>query len=107
MRLNPLYPVSYPAVLADALLRQGRLKEARDLLAEIVRRNPIYISAHLLLAGVHGETGDLEKAREAVREVLRINPAYRLSMARRFYLSSDTERQQRFVSVLESAGLPE
>ena len=106
MRLNPLYPVSYPAVLADALLRQGRLKEALDVLTEIVRRNPIYISAHLLLAGAHGAT-DVEKAREAVREVLRINPAYRLSMARRFYLSSNHERQEQFVSALQAAGLPE
>ena len=57
--------------------------------------------------GLHGHAGDWEKAKAAVAEVLRINPAYRLTAARRFYLSSDQARQGRFVDLLREAGLPD
>ena len=107
MRLNPLYPVNYLAVLGDALLHQGRNAAALNVFAELVRRNPNFISAHLHLAGLYGEAGEAEQAREEVGEVLRINPAYRLSHASRFYLSSDMRRKERFLDALRRAGLPE
>ena len=107
MRLNPFYPVNYLAVLADALVHQGRDTEALEVLASLVKRNPNYISAHLHLAGLHGQAGNWDAARAAVAEVQRINPAYRLEMARRFYLSADEERQERFVAALRTAGIPE
>jgi tetratricopeptide (TPR) repeat protein len=107
MRLNPFYPVNYLAALADALVHQDRRSEALDVLGTIVKRNPNYLSAHLHLAGLHGHAGDWEKAKAAVAEVLRINPAYRLTAARRFYLSSDQARQGRFVDLLREAGLPD
>ena len=52
MRLNPFYPINYLAVLADALVHQGRSQEALDVLDELVRRQPNYISAHLHRAGL-------------------------------------------------------
>jgi tetratricopeptide (TPR) repeat protein len=107
MRLNPIYPVNYLAVLADALVNQGRGEEALEVLATLIERNPKYISAHLHLAGLYGAGGNIDAARSAISEVLRINPAYRLGMARRFYLSSDKDRQERFLEALRMAGLPE
>ncbi|MGY8679370.1 tetratricopeptide repeat protein [Bradyrhizobium sp. UFLA05-153] len=107
MRLNPFYPVNYLAVLGDALVHQGKSKEALDAFGELVRRNPNYISAHLHLAGLYSVSGKLEFARNEVAEVLRINPAYRASMASSFYLSSDESRKQKFLDALRAAGLPE
>ena len=107
MRLNPFYPVNYLAVLADALVHQGRSQEALDVLDELVRRQPNYISAHLHRAGLYGSLGELEPARAAVAEVLRINPQYRLTAAASFYLSSDEKRKRVFLDSLRKAGLPE
>jgi len=107
MRLNPFYPVNYLAVLADALVHQGRNREAVDVLGQIVSRSPNFISAHLHLAGLYDQSGEKENAQKEVAEVLRINPAYRLTMARRFYLSSDERRKKGFIDALREAGLPE
>jgi adenylate cyclase len=84
MRLNPFYPINYLTILADALIHLGRNAEAIEALEQVVRRNPDFISAHLHLAGLFGQSGEKDKAQKAVAEILRINPAYRLGMARRF-----------------------
>jgi hypothetical protein len=107
MRLNPFYPVNYLAALADALVHQDRRSEALDVLGTIVKRNPNYLSAHLHLAGTPRACRRLGEGKGCVAEVLRINPAYRLTAARRFYLSSDQARQGRFVDLLREAGLPD
>src|SRR5215207_6731863 len=107
MPLNPHHRVNYLAVLADSLVHQNRNREALDVLADTVKRNPNYISAYLNLVGLHAQARDRENARDAIGHVLRINPAYRLAMARQFYLSSDKELQERFVSALRLAGPPE
>ena len=107
MRLNPLYPVNYLAVLGDALVHQGKSAEALEALTELVRRNPKYVSAHLHLAALYSERGETEKAQTEVTEVLRINPLYRLSMATNFYLSANADRKAAFVNALRRAGLPE
>jgi adenylate cyclase len=107
MRLNPFFPVNYMAVLADALVHQGRNQDALEVLDALVKRQPNYISAHLHLAGVHSALGDADKARSAVAEVLRINPQYRIAAAASFYLSSNEERKRAFLDSLRAAGLPD
>jgi adenylate cyclase len=107
MRLNPFYPVNYRAVLADALVHQGRNQEALEVLNELVKRQPNYISAHLHLAGVHSALGNSEAARAAIAEVLRINPQYRIAAAASFYLSSNENRKRTFLDSLRAAGLPD
>jgi len=107
MRLNPFYPVNYLAVLGDALVHQGKMDEALGPLSELVRRNPNYISAHLHLAALRSDRGEMDEAQREIGEVLRINPLYRLSMAKNFYLSADSDRKAAFVNALHRAGLPE
>ena len=107
MRLNPFYPVNYLAVLADALVHRGRSEEALDVLDELVKRQPNYISAYLHRAGLYSSLGEMEQARAAVAEVLRINPRYRVAAAASFYLSSDEKRKQAFLESLRAAGLPD
>jgi adenylate cyclase len=107
MRLNPLYPVNYLAVLGDALVHQGKSEEALLSLKELVRRNPNYISAHLHLAALYCDRSEMEEAQMQISEVLRINPLYRLSMAENFYISADASRKAAFVGALRRAGLPE
>ena len=107
MRLNPFYPVNYLAVLADALVHQGRSQEALEVLDELVRRQPNYISAHLHRAGLYSSIGEMNQARVAVAEILQINPQYRVAAAASFYLSSDESRKNAFLNSLRAAGLPE
>jgi len=106
MRLNPFYPVNYLAVLADALVHQARNDEALEVLKELVKRQPNYISAHLHMAGIYVALGQVERARAEVGEVLRINPQYRLAAAASFYLSSNEDRKRVFLESLRAAGLP-
>jgi adenylate cyclase len=107
MRLNPFYPVNYLAVLADSLVQQGRSQEALDVLDELVRRQPNYISAYLHRAGLYVALGNMEEARAAVAQLLRINPQYRVAAAASFYLSSDESRKRAFLDSLRAAGLPD
>jgi tetratricopeptide (TPR) repeat protein len=107
MRLNPFYPINYLAVLGDALVHQGKSREALDAFKEIIARQPNYVSAHLHLAALYSSQGEMAQAHAEVAEILRINPQYRVSAAASFYVSSDEGRRQMFLSHLRAAGLPE
>jgi adenylate cyclase len=107
IRLNPFYPVNYLAVLGDVLIQLGRSSEALTVFDEILRQQPNYISAHLHLAGLHGQLGDRMRARAAVAEVLRLDPNYRIPAAAAFYLSADVARKRAFLENLRAAGLPD
>jgi TolB-like protein/Tfp pilus assembly protein PilF len=107
MRLNPLYPINYLAVLGDALVHQHRADEAIDVFKRLVERQPDYISAHLHLAALYGSMENFEAAKSEVSEVLRINPQYRVSAAASFYLTADQAAKDKFLSNLRVAGLPE
>jgi len=107
MRLNPIYPINYLAVLGDALVHQARHHEALEVFQEIVGRQPNYISAHLHLASLHMKLGQTDAAQMEIGEVLRINPQYRVGAAATFYLTADTARKEAFLESLRSAGLPE
>ena len=107
MRLNPLYPINYLAVLGDALVHQGRNDDALQVFQEIVRRQPKYISAHLHLAGLYSSIGKMDLAREEIAQVMRLDPHYRVEAAAWFYLSANNARKQTFLENLRAAGLPD
>lgn len=69
------------APLSEAYLKQGRPKEAEDLLKEGILKHPNYLPAHLLLGRCYKEDGRYEEAREEFNKVLNLDktniPAYR------------------------------
>jgi adenylate cyclase len=106
MRLNPLYPIFYDAVLGDAILRQGRADEAIKIFQQILQRQPKYHSALLYLASAYVSLGQIANAKSAMKEALRINPGYSVRSAELFYLSSDESLKEAFLDRLRTAGLP-
>jgi tetratricopeptide (TPR) repeat protein len=60
--------------LANALLAEGRLDEARDHFAEAARLKPQWADPQVGLANLLAEEGDLEAAILGYREALRLSP---------------------------------
>ncbi len=59
--------------------REGRMMEAVGSLAELLRRDPDSVEAHLALAMVLGEAGKLDEAIHHCREALRVDPGQKVA----------------------------
>ncbi len=62
------------APLADALRRNGQLRDALDLLTEGTTRQPEYATGHLVAARLYAEQGMHAEAELAARRVLDLDP---------------------------------
>jgi len=62
------------APLADAFLRDGKVKEALDLLAEGTARQPEYATGHVIATRLYFEQGMHSEAEFAARRVLELDP---------------------------------
>ncbi|MEM7025596.1 MAG: tetratricopeptide repeat protein, partial [Pseudomonadota bacterium] len=106
MRLNPHFSINYLAVLADALIIQGRLDEALATLRDLIGQNADSIPGHVYLIHLYMLMERTEDARREVREVLRLDPDYSLAKATDFYLSSNATVNAAFLDNLKKAGVP-
>ncbi|WP_432697691.1 tetratricopeptide repeat protein [Marinobacterium sp. YM272] len=61
-------------LMAEALLRLGRLEESKELLTGLIESHPLLIAAYDLLARVHELNGLLHDARETLKEATRKAP---------------------------------
>ncbi len=60
--------------LAEVYMAAGRLEKAREVLLQLVERDPNYVAGHLQLGIVFYKTGDKAKAKEEFATVVRLAP---------------------------------
>ncbi len=105
VRLQPVYPSHYLAVLASALHNCGRYQEAVEAARGAIAVNSAYLEPYLTLAASSVELGHRDDAAAAVREVLRISPGFQLETFLATQPYQDEALLERLSSQLRSAGL--
>ena len=107
MRLNPHHGFIYDWVLANVYFVQRHDDEAAALLAGIVKRNPAFLQARLLLCAIYGLGQRPGDAEWEVAEIETANPAFSITAeAKRIRFERPADRD-RYITGLRKAGLPE
>ncbi len=105
IRLTPVYPPLYPAILAASYQACGRYDEAVRAAQVVVERQPDNVDARLILAGANAALGRHDAARAAAQDVLRIEPAFSLAAFAQGQPYKESGQLQEVVRSLRSAGL--
>jgi adenylate cyclase len=108
LRLSPLEPLAYHAVLALALafLMTGRTEEAAAEARRAIERNRNFVFSHAVLAICCARLGNAEEAARTVRRLVDIAPGFRIGSLRRIRFA-DVARLQHDLDLLRAIALPE
>lgn len=107
MALNPFYPVWYSTGLSTTLRSLGQLDESLALSDEVIGRQPLHLQSWLNRAYVYHVKGRPADADSALQEIRRIAPNLRAHDVIWLYLLNDPEINEKVVSGLRAAGLPD
>jgi tetratricopeptide (TPR) repeat protein len=108
MRLCPIYPAWYAAVLADGHRLMGEQDLAIRLLKEAIEREPDSAVASVSLTNILVDVERLDEAKAVAEKVLSIDPTFTLTRAAAgicFY--KDPTLNEKALENLRKAGLPE
>ncbi|HEX6528813.1 MAG TPA: tetratricopeptide repeat protein, partial [Burkholderiales bacterium] len=108
LSLSPLDPMIYyfNSLASTAHLLAGSYERALDLSERSLRDNVLHTPTLRTLAAAQVELGRAREARETVRRLLETEPGLTVGAFRARYPGRDTAEGERFMSALESAGLP-
>jgi TolB-like protein/Flp pilus assembly protein TadD len=107
MRLNPHYPAYYLMMQGRTHFVQGDYQAAIAPLERAVNVNPGFTPARTTLATCYAATGRVEEAKAVIADLLSEVPDLTVTYVRDVTPFKDPETLQRFVTCLETAGLPE
>jgi adenylate cyclase len=105
IRLSPVYPPYYAAVLASAYYGCGRFEEALDAAGTCLASDPENLAALLVTAAAGMALGRAAQAGEAADTVRRVNPGFTLAAYAADQPYKDPGRLQQMVEMLKGAGL--
>ena len=105
IRLTPVYPTLYPAVLASAYYGCDRNEEAIAAAKEALKRDRDNLDALLVLAGANAALGQMEEAHGATREVLKVKSEFTLEEFAESQPYKDPRTLERVITMLRGAGL--
>jgi adenylate cyclase len=104
MRLTPVYPIFYPAVLASAYYGCSRYEEAIAAAEEVLQGDKLNIDALLILAGANAALDRPDAAHKACREVLDISPDFTLEKYAATQPYKDAQTLAQVIEMLLKAG---
>jgi tetratricopeptide (TPR) repeat protein len=107
LRLNPLNRVDYLLELGRAYFHLERYDEAREVLHQVLERQPRWLAGHTLLLANSVVSGDKTEARRQHGEILRINPKFSIARYIRFLPYQNEGDLNKLVDALRQGGLPE
>ncbi len=107
MRLNPLYPIWYRALMARALDACGQPERAVEVARSALELRPENFPSQLNLASLLGRAGQSEEAARYVAGVLRRAPNFNLRQAQLWLSTRDRPFEAGYLDGLRKAGLPE
>jgi tetratricopeptide (TPR) repeat protein len=105
LRLTPIAPTIYPAILASSYYGAGRYEEAIAAAHAIVENNRNALDAWLVLAAAESAVGNRTAARAAMDEVLRVKPDLTLDAYLETQPYASAARLEELASRLRGAGL--
>ena len=105
--LSPRYTFAYLWVEAHILFQQRHYEEAREILEDIITRNPAFLVGHLTLAAVYGHLGLTDEADWLTLEILTMSPDISAIGEGRTAPYRIEDDRDHFVEGLLKAGLPE
>jgi tetratricopeptide (TPR) repeat protein len=105
IRLTPVYPTFYPAVLAAAYYGSGRYEEAAAAAEEVLTSDRDNLDALLVLTSAQAALGQTDAARRIAHRVRRVKPDFTLDKfaAGQFY--KDPQSLEQVLAMLRKAGL--
>lgn len=105
IRLTPIAPTIYPAVLASSYYGAGRHEDAIGAAHAIIELNRDALDAWLVIAAAESAMGNAKAARAAMEEVLRVKPDLTLDAYLATQPYADDERLEELAERLRRAGL--
>jgi TolB-like protein/tetratricopeptide (TPR) repeat protein len=105
MNLNPHFPLSYHIFCGRALFNLERYAEAVPHLERVRAAQPNHPNALALAAACYAANGQLEEAYATSSEVKKANAKFTIGFARTVLPYEEDEERDRFLSMLEIAGL--
>ena len=107
IRLNPIPPNYYLFGIGQAYAWTGRYEEAITACEKAISEAPKSLYARVIAAMVYSMSGRDKEARAQAAEVLRINPKFSLNYWAKRLRFKDQDDNQKHISALRNAGLPE
>ena len=105
--VNPMPPVYYYSYLGMANNVLKQYEEALDAYTKGFKLNPNYLYNRIGLAETYSLLGDDQQAKIASEEVLKLHPAFSVKYHIRAMQYKNQADEDRFISALCKAGLPE
>jgi adenylate cyclase len=105
VRLTPVYPAEFPAILATAYHDSGRHRQAVEAATASLQLRPDDIDPLLILAASNVALGNMADARAAAARVLELEPDFRLDEFAATQPYRDTGDLERLLGRLREAGL--
>ena len=105
VRLTPVYPAEFPAILAAAYHDSGRLDDAIAAANASLQMREDDIDPLLILAAAKAAQGDLDQAREAADRVRAIDPGFSLENYAATQPYRNPQDLERLLGRLREAGL--
>jgi TolB-like protein len=105
MRIAPVYPPFFQAILASAYYGNSQYEEAITTAKEVLKKDPNNLGAFLIIAGANAALDRWEEAHTAASEVRRFNPDFTLKKYSDTQPYKDPETLAQVINRLERAGL--
>jgi adenylate cyclase len=105
LRLTPVHPPMYPAILASAFYGSGRYEEAVAAAKTAIELDEAHIDPFLMLAASNAALGRGEEARLAADRVRTLKPAFTLDDFAASQPYREPDHLNRLLGQLRSAGL--
>ncbi len=105
VRLTPVWPPMFPAILASAYYGSGRYEEAVATAKATIDLDSQRVDPYLILAASDVVLGRAEEARWAAERIIKLRPAFKLQEYRASQPYKDPKQLDRLLSQLRDAGL--
>jgi adenylate cyclase len=105
VRLSPVYPVFFPAILASSYHGAERYEEAITAARDAIQLDPSKLEPYLILAACAVALGHVEEAQRAVRKVRALRPGFSLAAFATSQPYKEIKHLDHLLGQLRTAGL--
>jgi tetratricopeptide (TPR) repeat protein len=106
IRITPVYPPWYMALLAAAYRESGQLAQSITAARHGIRLSPADLEPRLALCSAYVLAGQLQQARQAAQEIVAIDPTFSTGRYLADQPFKEDRTAQRLADSLREAGLP-